>query len=257
MHTYTPYCCRRPATLGCELDSVKFASGNTVIFTAVCPAKHKKFELKLQLFSDVVEEGSSWKLNSVGRAVLTLKKAEPAVWPRLLQSKSKPGNQHTWWDMKEKNDKENSNFSAQNKKPTPKPEPAEEPAAQASPAPDAAASATPAPTATPDAYTTELAAIRKRQAAELEAISSGRRARVTKLETANKAAKAKVDDECAARKEELDAQLGKDRKAVDAEVADQRKDTSARHAEELKALRQAHGKEAGGAAPSPAAQEEL
>lgn len=48
-------------------------------------------------------------MSSVGRAMLTMKKAVNGTWPRLLKARAKrPGNMHVWWSMKEKYEKENT-----------------------------------------------------------------------------------------------------------------------------------------------------
>ena len=52
----------------------------------------------------------TWSSASVGRATLTMRKAAAVRewWPRLLQSASKPQNQHTWWDKQEPFESERS-----------------------------------------------------------------------------------------------------------------------------------------------------
>ncbi len=222
-----------------------------MLFSSKCPRSGKKFELKLQLFGDVQEEGSSWRLESVGRAVLTLKKSTGAVWPRLLKSKAKPGNIHVWWALKEKYERENSHFSAQNRKPTEKPDAEEtgedapaaaastDGAAQEAAAAEAAAEATPSPT--PDPYTAAAAALRRKQESELSRISAERRAKVTKLEGAAKDAKASIDAEAQSKKDAVDKQLEEDRAAADAETKTAREAAVARHAEEQAALKAEHG----------------
>lgn len=52
-------------------------------------------------------QNSTWSLASVGRMTFTLAKATAdAPWARLLRSKKKAGNMHTWWAMKEKYEEE-------------------------------------------------------------------------------------------------------------------------------------------------------
>ena len=227
---------------------MKFTDGNFVLFSAKCARSGKRFELKLQLFGDVQEEGSSWRLESVGRAVLTLKKTTPAVWPHLLKSAAKPGNIHVWWALKEKYERENSHYSAQNKKPTPKPDGETAPAAEipaaasslaANTAADSAAEAKATPT--PDPYSLALNALTRQQESELGAISAERRARVTKLEAAAKEAKQAIDIDAATRKGVLDAQLETDRKSVDGDMKAQREAATARHKTEQQALHSEHG----------------
>jgi len=218
---------------------VKFADGNFVLFSAKCARSGKRFELKMQLFGDVQEEGSSWRLESVGRAVLTLNKTSPAVWPRLLKSKAKPGNIHVWWSLKEKYERDNSHFSAQNKKPTEKPEtPADAADAPApfSAAPAAEAVATSVPTPTPDPHALALSALSRKQEGELAALSAQRRARVTKLEAAAKEQKAAIDATADADKAQIDKQLESDRGAVDANTKAQREAALARHKQEMAEL---------------------
>lgn len=224
---------------------MKFSDGNFVLFSSKCPRSGKKFELKLQLFGDVLEEGSTWRLESVGRAVLTLKKASSAVWPRLLKSKAKPGNIHVWWSLKEKYERENSHFSAQNKKPTEKPDAGAEdaaapPAAEPSTAPEAAS--TTAPTPTPDPQAVAAAALSRKHSAEMSGISASRRAKVTKLEASAKERKAAIDAAADADKAAVDKQLEADRAAVDAETKAEREAAQARHTQERLAQQADSGK---------------
>ena len=87
-----------PATLGCEAGEPEFGA-SSVRFRAECPEKRKAFLLSLALYANISAEGSSWSPSSVGRALLTLRKAQEGPWPRLLASTKKLPNQHIWWAM--------------------------------------------------------------------------------------------------------------------------------------------------------------
>lgn len=240
-HAPCPERHRSPATLGCELEDVTFPKPNFVVFAANCPRSRKRFELKLELFGDVQLEGSTWSMQSVGRASLTIKKAAAGVWPRLLQGKAKPGNLHVWWTMKDRHDKENSNFSATNKRPTPAPDAAKADAPEPTPAAEATPSASPTPTPTQDPLTAALADLSSKHRVALDAISAERKAAVTKLEEAAKAAKAALDQEVEDKKAAIDKQLEEDRKEVDASISARRTELREKHVKERLAVRAEHG----------------
>ena len=57
---------------------------------------------------------------SVGRAMITLKKAEDGIWPRLLLKPQKPANMHVWWSMKDQHEEAIKNFERSLRRPEPK-----------------------------------------------------------------------------------------------------------------------------------------
>jgi hypothetical protein len=101
-----------PATLGCEATNVTFDT-NSFRFVATCLEKRKVFDLKLALLHDIVPHTSSWAMAAVGRAQVTLSKAKPGSWSRLIQSKAKLAHSHVWWTMRERYEAENSRVDAE------------------------------------------------------------------------------------------------------------------------------------------------
>lgn len=91
-----------PATLVNKenIDEVSFSNRSVVVRAS---KSSKRFLLELALLRDIDPVNCSWSSASVGRATLTLRKAGPfrEWWPRLLASKTKPPNQHVWWDKQE------------------------------------------------------------------------------------------------------------------------------------------------------------
>ena len=79
---------------------------NIVIFKAYCVLGDVpiKFELKLNLFTDVSAEESTHGSRSVGRYQMTLKKQTPGMyWDRLLSDQTEnPSNMKVWFEMREK-----------------------------------------------------------------------------------------------------------------------------------------------------------
>ena len=94
-----------PATLGCVVTKSTF-DRTGVRFRADCEKQRKSFFLTIETLEDLNPENCTWEYNSVGRVTFTLYKQETKSWPRLLKSKTKPGNMHVWWDMKQKLEKE-------------------------------------------------------------------------------------------------------------------------------------------------------
>lgn len=94
-----------PATLGCVVTTSNFDTTG-VKFRADCEKQRKSFFLTIETLGELNPENCSWEYNSVGRVTFTMHKQETKLWPRLLKSKSKPGNMHVWWDMKQKLEKE-------------------------------------------------------------------------------------------------------------------------------------------------------
>lgn len=103
-----------PATLGCEAESVEF-NPRSFLFRADCSENKKAFHLELSLLKDINVTESSWSMSSVGRAMVTLRKAENGTWTRLLASTKKPANMHVWWAMREKYEDENASFATKEK----------------------------------------------------------------------------------------------------------------------------------------------
>jgi len=62
----------------------------------------KKYLLDLTLYDEVSSNETEWSFGSVGKLMVTLKKAKKANWQRLTKSKTKIENMHVWWEMKEK-----------------------------------------------------------------------------------------------------------------------------------------------------------
>lgn len=79
---------------------------NLVVFSAYCVLGDIpiKFELNLELFTDINREESTWGFGSVGRYALTLKKKTPQMyWDQLLKiGNESPSNMKVWWEMREK-----------------------------------------------------------------------------------------------------------------------------------------------------------
>jgi len=88
-----------------NVESVNASSGK-LLFEGTGRQKPKTFRLNLTLHGAIVPENSSWTLGSVGRLLITIAKATPDVWPRLLQSKVKPKNMHVWHDRQQALDAE-------------------------------------------------------------------------------------------------------------------------------------------------------
>lgn len=86
-----------PATLGCETDTVVFMA-RSVSYRAECKDKKKAFLLNLSLLRDIDADNSTVTMASVGRVMVTLRKAENStgVWPRLTAGAKKLPNSHVW-----------------------------------------------------------------------------------------------------------------------------------------------------------------
>ncbi|SCL98412.1 co-chaperone p23, putative [Plasmodium chabaudi chabaudi] len=65
----------------------------------------KKYVVDIDLLHDIIDSETKYNFASVGKVVITLKKAEKKIWNRLLLSKEKNPNLQVWWDMKEKYNK--------------------------------------------------------------------------------------------------------------------------------------------------------
>ena len=87
-----------PATLNVQHNLT--IEGNQLHLSATNGVKY--FKLELELLREIVAEESSWSSSSNGRITVTLKKASPANWARLLRDNSKkPSNMHFWIDKQE------------------------------------------------------------------------------------------------------------------------------------------------------------
>jgi hypothetical protein len=101
-----------PATLGCSVDSFVVVE-QWVNVSAACEAKRKRFLLSLDLHAPVDAERSSWASAAVGRATLTLRKAENSSWPNLLDSDApRLANMHVWWDKRKAHEQEMKDWQA-------------------------------------------------------------------------------------------------------------------------------------------------
>lgn len=81
----------------------------TFNFTIYCRIDKQvlKYELHLDLWSDIDPSNSTVQLSSVGRAMVYLDKPKkPERWRRLTKSSEVLPNQKTWWDMFEKYEEE-------------------------------------------------------------------------------------------------------------------------------------------------------
>jgi hypothetical protein len=105
-----------PATLGCTPAPPEFGL-KRVDFRAACDVKRKTFALAAALWGNITPANCTWAESSVGRASLTLRKAEDGPWPRLLLDK----NERTpvWWAMHENMEAQNDAWRS--KTPTPAP----------------------------------------------------------------------------------------------------------------------------------------
>ncbi len=105
-----------PATLGCTPSPPEFGL-KRVDFRAACDVKRKTFALAAALWGNITPANCTWAESSVGRASLTLRKAEDGPWPRLLLDK----NERTpvWWAMHENMEAQNDAWRS--KTPTPAP----------------------------------------------------------------------------------------------------------------------------------------
>ncbi len=66
-----------------------------------------KYELDLELFSEVDTELSYYEFTSVGRLYANLtKKDRPSRWRRLLKQTEKIANMQLWWELHEKYEEE-------------------------------------------------------------------------------------------------------------------------------------------------------
>jgi len=62
-----------------------------------------KYSLDLKLFDNIVATGSTWSAGSVGKLSVTMRKAWPRKWPRLLLDKKlKIGNMHVWMETQDR-----------------------------------------------------------------------------------------------------------------------------------------------------------
>jgi hypothetical protein len=80
-----------------------------IIFKAYCVIGDVpiKFELNLDLFGEISDIESKGDFGSVGRYVITLKKAPARYWKNLYpENYNIPSNMKVWWEMKEKYESE-------------------------------------------------------------------------------------------------------------------------------------------------------
>lgn len=105
-----------PATLGCVPVTPNFTT-SSVDFRAACDVKRKTFALAATLWGNITPALCTWTESSVGRASLTLRKAEEGPWPRLLAQKTV--RVPVWWSMHENH--ESANDAWHSKTPTPLP----------------------------------------------------------------------------------------------------------------------------------------
>ena len=197
-----------PATLGCGEGQVTFPTNRTVEYATHCKDKRKSFQLKLSLWGAVNASSATWNSQSVGRATLTLPKLAEEEWPRLLHRKSKPGNMHVWWAMKEKHEqalKDMSKREVDTGKPRKGSEP--EPAAPVSPTPEA----TPVPTPTP--------AVSAADQARTAAHDKASEARQKVMQDREKAMN-KLDRENVSKRRAVDAKAREERQALDRQHSD-------------------------------------
>ena len=130
-----------PATLGCVPSAPALGENGRIDFRAACNVKRKTFALSAQLWGNITPAECDWAESSVGRASLTLRKAEDGPWPRLLAAKTV--RVPVWWSMHENYEKANDNWHSMTPTPLPTPTPTQKPM----PTPQA----TPIPTLPPDA----------------------------------------------------------------------------------------------------------
>uniref|UniRef100_A0A0G4F358 CS domain-containing protein n=1 Tax=Chromera velia CCMP2878 TaxID=1169474 RepID=A0A0G4F358_9ALVE len=93
-----------PGALSVENEVIE-ANGSSFYFAGIGTHSHvkKKYELKLDLFSEVDSKVVEWSFGSVGKLTVTLRKREKRKWKRLLKdANQKISNMSVWWDMKEK-----------------------------------------------------------------------------------------------------------------------------------------------------------
>ena len=82
-----------------NVDNERIEFGNeTMFFEGTGRQKPKLFRLNLTFYGAILPEQSSWSFASVGRMSITIAKATNQTWPRLLQSKQKPKNMHSWYE---------------------------------------------------------------------------------------------------------------------------------------------------------------
>ena len=90
-----------PAATNAEVQDVEL---NARSLRMVAAERSKRFELELALAGEINPDASSWAESSVGRAILTLEKAEGKRfrWKGLLAAgAARPPNMQVWWDMQE------------------------------------------------------------------------------------------------------------------------------------------------------------
>jgi len=186
--------------------------------------------------------------NSVGRATITLQKASNASWPRLLKKRgSKPGNMHTWHDMRDRFEQALRDFEASERNaskddaaaaaaPAASPnasavgldgaaEP-EPPAASPAAAADEAPAPTPEPTADPEAAAE--AARGKELDAALKKVARAEAAEVMELRSAARKRKAAVDAKAREDKAAIDTALRTDTDSARATFMARRKEAMAK-----------------------------
>lgn len=104
-----------PATLGCEAEA-PVCRNDSVTLRAECREKKKTFLLSVTPFAALDPAGCTGAMAAAGRFQLTLKKAAPALWSRLLQAAEvKPKNLHVWFSMKEAHEETNAAWERQRK----------------------------------------------------------------------------------------------------------------------------------------------
>ena len=168
-----------------NVDNERVEFGNdTLFFEGIGRQKPKTFRLNLTFHGAIVPENSTWSFASVGRMYLTIPKAVPETWPRLLQGKTKPKNMHSWYDRQTSLDEEVKKEKAANKA-------AREAAAKAESTPPSSP-----PTASPSAPSAEAAGgDATADASAPESETSGNKAAGAGAKKKKKKSKSKSKDE--------------------------------------------------------------
>ena len=213
-----------PACIDVAEDKAEMERSSVVV-SAVCKGKNKRFTLDLQLLKEIDPSNSTWAMASVGRGMLTLKKAEEKKWPRLLKTRDRVKNMHKWFSLQEKYEQDLKDLENELEKQAAEAESAAngdsmDPASPSANQENDAASSVAASAPPTEKPTEDIERQRQRKAAKKKAKSEKKRLKKQR----SKSLKA-VDERTKQRKEELDKEAEQEKQTI-----------RDKHEEELKAV---------------------
>jgi hypothetical protein len=119
-----------PGALEVENETVAFSA---CCFNFTAFGEHsfirRRYLLSFELFRSIIAASSSWFMAAAGRVTITMAKAAPGNWPRLMQTEAQPKNLGIWRDMRDKWQSDLGKFPLEGEKEKKKKRPEAPPAA--------------------------------------------------------------------------------------------------------------------------------